>query len=257
MRKDRFLKLFTVATKIPFRTSSLEVQLLFFLRIILGFIFLIAGLGKFLDQSGSFLYFTSYTFLPEVLTGFLTPVVSGLEILLGFCLILGLFTRSVLSATIILILTFVSINTWALLQNVQGNCNCLGNFVPLSHTESLIYDLAMLLMALTLLINHPHAVSLISLFRERRWAHKFAMVALCLVFLVTLIPSASTVSKASITAGRADSASRAAGTAAPYKRISYDTASDWSPRMDNGLKERDWVNSNLFSYLRPILHLLS
>jgi uncharacterized membrane protein YphA (DoxX/SURF4 family) len=98
----------------------------FVLRTGVGLIFLIASLSKMRDLAAFRLVVGDLGLLPARFAG---PVATGVvytELLIGVFLVLGLYTRSTLAATCVLVFTFIAAIGIPLLQGRQVQCGCFG-----------------------------------------------------------------------------------------------------------------------------------
>jgi len=124
--------------------------------IILGLIFVAAGVGKLLGQSA---FLLTVQFFPNINPGFVSFVIHGLpwvEIVLGVCLIIGIATQLVTILSTMLIVVFVFYNSWMIWHGFKNEpCACLGAFETLfqgklSTATALYVDIG--LLALVVLI---------------------------------------------------------------------------------------------------------
>jgi len=127
--------------------------LIFALRIILGGIFITASVTKLQQQTTFVDTVIGYGILPDVLAQLYGLVVPWVELFIGCCLILGIFSRFASAVSIPLIISFVVASSYALLNPVEGGCGCFGEVITLSHPVSLALDAVMLTMALLLLFR--------------------------------------------------------------------------------------------------------
>jgi uncharacterized membrane protein YphA (DoxX/SURF4 family) len=95
-------------------------------RLVVGGVWLVAGLLKLPDPAGNVRAVRAYQLLPESLVplvGYALPVA---EILVGVCLLLGLVTRvmAVLSALLLVAFVIGIASAWA--RGLQIECGCFG-----------------------------------------------------------------------------------------------------------------------------------
>jgi uncharacterized membrane protein YphA (DoxX/SURF4 family) len=129
------------------------------LRIIIGSIFLVSGLGKLLSPYQNFLYVVqAYQLLPswgEVLTAQVFP---WIELLVGFLVLTGLWTSWGLRGALILFGVFVVVLGQALIRGLQlESCGCFGSWVHLKPQTVIIMDSASLLLTCALLCKISQA----------------------------------------------------------------------------------------------------
>ena len=125
--------------------------------VVLGLIFLAAGLGKMLNQTESFVIFVFPEFLPAVLDKFILRWLPGVEILLGVLLIAGVAARIIGSLALALTVSLIANNSLLLIQGFGDKpCGCFGmaeNWVRyrLSVAGALYIDIIMLALGLLIL----------------------------------------------------------------------------------------------------------
>lgn len=96
------------------------------LRVVVGSVWVVAGVLKLPDPAASVRAVRAYDLLPEAVVptvGHLLPV---LEVVVGACLLLGLLTRSAAALSTLLMLAFVVgiASAWA--RGLQIECGCFG-----------------------------------------------------------------------------------------------------------------------------------
>ena len=126
--------------------------------IVLGLIFLLAGVGKLLGQlEGSFIFFTPFAdfllpFAPEIYLWL--PVI---EIAVGLLLITGVLARPAAALAVGLIAVFMANNSWLISHGFGAEpCGCFGILEEIAQLRlltigSLGLDVVMLLLALATL----------------------------------------------------------------------------------------------------------
>ena len=125
--------------------------------IILGLIFLVAGLGKLLNQTESFLIFVFPEFLPTALDKFIFRWLPGIEIAIGALLIIGSAARLIVSLALVLTLSMMVNNSLLLIQGFGDKpCGCFGMAEKLvqhrlSVTGALCIDVVMLVLGFVVL----------------------------------------------------------------------------------------------------------
>ena len=134
------------------------------LRVAIGAIFLLAGLGKVLSGEGLFDVVSSLTILPFSMIVPVSQVLPWLEIALGLCFLLGLFPAIVSAISLPLISAFIIVNIFNLQKGLAEPCSsCFGSWLLLSSRDALIMDVFLLLAVLRLLTLGKHFMSLDSL----------------------------------------------------------------------------------------------
>ncbi len=125
--------------------------LLLVLRLVLGGIFITAGIAKLSSQAEFINAVIGYGILPDTLARAYGYALPWAELAIGFCLVLGLFTRVTSALVLPVALSFIIGNAYAIYRQFQDDCGCFGAFVPMSYPVSLTLDVLMLLMAAVLL----------------------------------------------------------------------------------------------------------
>jgi len=130
--------------------------------IVLGLIFVAAGVGKLLHQVEAFS-------IPFYFPDFLTPALAKaihiwlprIELIVGLLLIIGIAAKFTSVFSLVLIAGFIASNSWLLSQGLGNEpCGCFGMAeriaqVKLLVIDSLYFDIGMLGLALLTLIYYP------------------------------------------------------------------------------------------------------
>src|SRR4051794_28714135 len=96
-------------------------------RLLLGGVFVVAGVLKMPDPAAAVRAVRAYRLLPELLVG---PVAFGLpvlEIAVGLALLLGVFVRTAAIASAVLLVVFIGAVGSAWARGLQIDCGCFGN----------------------------------------------------------------------------------------------------------------------------------
>ena len=98
----------------------------FIFRIIVGGIFLLAGLAKISDPVRFLLTLREFQLFPEVLVRFLTVYLPWLEFVLGLFLILGILYRpsSLILACLNIVFTLAILSV--IIRGIEVDCGCFG-----------------------------------------------------------------------------------------------------------------------------------
>jgi uncharacterized membrane protein YphA (DoxX/SURF4 family) len=147
-------------------------------RVVVGGVFLLAGISKALDTRAFASEISAYQIAPAGLVQPLAIALPLLEILIGVYLLLGLMQRWAAAAAGALLLIFIGAMTWALARGLTLDCGCFGNALGLSALRetvsvgSIARDVLWLLLAIHLLIV-PGTWSL-DAFRQKH-AHRLSI----------------------------------------------------------------------------------
>ena len=124
---------------------------LFAIRASLGIVFIIASVSKLPAQSQFVNEVAGYGLLPHPLAWVYGMSLPWVELGTGCALILGVFTTLALVSSLLMTVSFIIANIYALYQGVSDSCGCFGQLIPLSHTASLIIDVLMVFTAVLLI----------------------------------------------------------------------------------------------------------
>jgi uncharacterized membrane protein YphA (DoxX/SURF4 family) len=124
-------------------------------RLLLGGVFVVAGVLKVPDPSAAVRAVRAYQLLPEALV---PPVAFGLpvlEIAVGLALLAGVFVRTAAIASAVLLIVFVAAVGSAWARGLQIDCGCFGDGGEVgagdtAYPAEIVRDLALLLVALAL-----------------------------------------------------------------------------------------------------------
>lgn len=112
-----------------------------FFAVIIGLVFLLSGVLKLLDPTGTMLIVQEYLkfFHITFLMGLAKPMalaLSLLEALVGAALIAGIWRKLVAVAAMIMVLFFTIITVILLIKNPDMDCGCFGEAIHLTHFQT-------------------------------------------------------------------------------------------------------------------------
>jgi len=129
--------------------------------IFLGLILLLSGFGKMPGQA-EFIDALLGSFWTPALAYFIGYCVPWVEVVLGVCLLLGVFPRIAAGLCLPLIIGFIVSNSWALGQGIEQfpECaTCFGVlerlFGAISPLQALYLDIVLFCLALVILLFYP------------------------------------------------------------------------------------------------------
>ncbi|MEO5953107.1 MAG: DoxX family protein [Chloroflexia bacterium] len=99
---------------------------LLFARLCVGGVFIMSGVGKWLDRPGTEASMARYMFLPKGSGKFIATVFPPLELAIGFALIFGLLTRLASLGAVILFALFTTLIVYDLSRGKTASCHCFG-----------------------------------------------------------------------------------------------------------------------------------
>jgi len=145
------------------RTAGLEPRTVLLdtaLRFIIGAVFVVAGASKLPVHSEWFASLAAYKILPLSLVQPYMAALPWIEIVVGSCLIAGLFTRLFSIVVILLSASFILGNVLALSSNVAEGCACFGELVMVSHKWSLTIDALLIAAAVVIFFQRRRFLAL-------------------------------------------------------------------------------------------------
>lgn len=117
---------------------------------IIGFVFFLSSILKLMDPTGTGLIVDGY--LSNWNLDFLRPAskllgecLSVTEAVISIALFSGVFRKFFAWLTTAFLLFFTGISVWLVLADPQMSCGCFGEAVPLTHGQTLIKNIALLL----------------------------------------------------------------------------------------------------------------
>ncbi|MDR0789984.1 MAG: DoxX family membrane protein [Bacteroidales bacterium] len=118
-------------------------------RILLGLVFIASAVLKYLSIEATDMFLFEHKLMPWTLTQFVTRLLIAFEAGLGVLLLLGIKPRL---TRILAFLSLIAFTIYLLLKPIwfggtDENCHCFGNYIRLSHTQSIIKNVVMLLLA--------------------------------------------------------------------------------------------------------------
>ena len=131
--------------------------------LILGLVFIAAGLGKLLEQAETLEIFSNLPapFSTPALTGAFSFWLPIIELVVGLLLITSVAAKPVAAFALALIAGFIATNSWLLIQGLGDEpCGCFGIAETMAQLRlvvinSLYFDVGMLGLGLLTLIYYP------------------------------------------------------------------------------------------------------
>ncbi len=153
----------------------MKKSILWFCRIVTGFLFIFSGVIKANDPLGFgyklqeyfevFGVLFLYDYAPAV-----AIILCALEIILGALLLLGLWAKRVAAGLLLLIIFFTFLTFYSAYFNVVTSCGCFGDAIPLTPWQSFSKDVVLLVLILVIFFNRNHIQPLISDLKARKYA---------------------------------------------------------------------------------------
>ena len=95
-----------------------------FARMALGFVFLFAAWDKIVDPLAFAKIIRNYQILPEMFVGGVAQVLPWIEVVVGMCLITGLFSRGAGFSATLMMAVFLAAMAWATHKGISTQCGC-------------------------------------------------------------------------------------------------------------------------------------
>lgn len=128
---------------------------LFLFRLIVGGVFIWAGVLKIADPLGFAQSIQNYQFFPRDLVFVIAVVLPWVEVLGGASLILGLFRGSSALLICLLLLGFIGLVALALLRGIDTSCGCFGSLSRRADLGLILTDAVLLFLALNIFLAKP------------------------------------------------------------------------------------------------------
>ncbi len=156
-----------------------------FCRIIVGVLFVFSGLIKANDPMGTAYklqeYFTVFhvQFLNSF-TDYLSILFCGMEVALGFALLVGAFSRITTLFLTGLIIFFTWLTGYSAITGKVTDCGCFGDFIHLKPLTSFYKDVALLVLTIVLLLGRDSIKPLLA----GRWNNFILVLLIAFSFFV-------------------------------------------------------------------------
>ena len=127
---------------------------LLFARLCVGGVFVVSGVGKFLDKAGTEASMARYLFLPRGSGKFIATFFPPIEFAVGLGLILGLLTRLAALGAILLFALFTSLIIYDLARGKTESCHCFGKLSDDKLTPvAVVRNVFLMLLSLLVLLG--------------------------------------------------------------------------------------------------------
>ena len=130
-------------------------------RLILGFAFIYASIDKIIDPTLFSDTIDNYHITPKSLNNVIALVIPFVELILGLCLILGIYLRGATTLVAILLIWFIFIISQALFRGIDLHCGCFDLAqknvdvnVRLEMIKRIIEDFVFLILAFVLKLTN-------------------------------------------------------------------------------------------------------
>jgi len=123
-------------------------KILLGVKILLGLVFIVSAVLKVLDMDRFELYIYSYHFFSLNLSFLVARAAIILELVLGVCLVTNVFHKQVWWASMAMLGFYTLLLIYALLMGRTDSCHCFGDFLQLDPKQSLLKNVALMLLFL-------------------------------------------------------------------------------------------------------------
>lgn len=118
------------------------------LRVLIGVLFCLSAVAKFVSIDGFELYIYSYGWLSLTASFMVARVCIGLELVLALMLITGWYPRLTRIATLLLLIGFSLVMAVAALMGRSDSCQCFGDLVEMNPVQSLLKNALLIVLVL-------------------------------------------------------------------------------------------------------------
>lgn len=121
-------------------------------RIVLGFVFIYAGIGKIVEPNVFAKEIMNYRILPEIIAKIAAITIPWIELFIGILLLFGVKTKtsSILSAGLLTIFTFGVLS--AMIRGLNINCGCFSQHIEYVGWKKVVENFALILISIYLAI---------------------------------------------------------------------------------------------------------
>jgi putative oxidoreductase len=117
-------------------------------RLVVGGLFIWAGVLKIVDPLGFAQSIKNYRLFPHELAFIIAIILPWVEALSGAFLITGVFRRSSALLVSLMLVGFIGFVALALLRGIDTNCGCFGNLSRKADLKLILLDTVLLYLAL-------------------------------------------------------------------------------------------------------------
>lgn len=129
-------------------------------RLLIGGILIYASFNKIVDPGGFAKAIANYHLIPFGLENIMAIILPWLELIIGLCLIIGVFIDGAAFLVIIMMIVFISAITYAILNGYNIECGCGLKPGELIGIQKIIEDITYLILAWMILKRPNHRFEL-------------------------------------------------------------------------------------------------
>jgi putative oxidoreductase len=141
-----------------------------FLKLALGFVFIVASLGKIIDPAGFAKDVYSYVLLPDVIVPLFAAVVPWIEFTAGLLLMLDIMPKSCTLIINGLLIVFIAAIAIDVQRGIEISCGCFDFLFPKEEIgmNTIIRDLIMLAAGLVIMFFDENKIKIYGLLKTRK-----------------------------------------------------------------------------------------
>ncbi|MFA6571825.1 MAG: MauE/DoxX family redox-associated membrane protein [Bacteroidota bacterium] len=132
-----------------------DEYLVLVLRLVLGVIFILAGVSKIGDPANFAKSITNYAMMPDFIINIMALTLPWIELIVGIFLMLGIRLKASASLSIAMYIVFTIAITVALLKGLNFNCGCHSKITTENVSLKKIIENIFLLLASFLVFFFP------------------------------------------------------------------------------------------------------
>ncbi|MDH4271913.1 MAG: DoxX family protein [Candidatus Aminicenantes bacterium] len=129
--------------------------LLLIFRLVVGGVFIWAGVLKVVDPLGFAQSIMNYQVFPKALAFIIALVLPWVEVIAGGLLIIGLFKRSSALLVSLMLVGFIGLVALALARGIDTSCGCFGSLSRHADLSLILADLGLLYLILCVFFAKP------------------------------------------------------------------------------------------------------
>lgn len=127
--------------------------LVFSFRLILGGVFIWAGLLKIFDPLGFAETIANFRVFPQWISFFLALILPWIEVISGIFLILGLFRHASTLILSLLLAAFLVLIVVSIMRGIDIDCGCFGSFSQKVDYKLILTDCVLLFLSLNIFFS--------------------------------------------------------------------------------------------------------
>jgi putative oxidoreductase len=130
-------------------------RLLVVFRLVVGGVFIWAGVLKVVDPLGFAQSIMNYQVFPRTLAFIIALVLPWVEVISGGLIIVGLFKRSGALLVSLMLIGFIGLVALALVRGIDTSCGCFGSLSRRADVSLILTDIGLLYLALCVFFAKP------------------------------------------------------------------------------------------------------